>query len=59
MYRRGMAKNDIYKDTINIQIENEMTIGAAPSKASAQGTVVSLSSLLSDLIEARKKVEGS
>ena len=56
MYRRGLHKTDINKDTINITIKNEVKIGAQPSRSSAQAAAVpSLASLLSDLIDHRKK----
>lgn len=56
MYRRGLAKADINKDSVNISIRNVIKIGgkvdpSAPSVA----TLPSLSSILTDLIDHRKK----
>ena len=35
MYRRGLNKMDINKDTVNICIKNEVKIGAQPSNSTA------------------------
>ena len=60
MYRRGLEKADICKDTINILIENETQLGAAPSGAtSKESDAASLSSILSNLISLRKAQDGA
>lgn len=56
MYRRGLAKTDINKDSINISIRNIVKLGGRVDKsAQAATTLPSLSSILSDLIDHRKK----
>lgn len=54
IFRRGLAKTDLVKDTINIGINNKIMIGSKPSAASATKSVPSLSSILSDLIHHSK-----
>ena len=57
IYRRGLAKTDLTKDTINVKIQNTVTLGAKGSESSRGSgqNVPSLSSLLSDLISYGKK----
>ena len=56
MYRRGLAKTDINKDSINVFIRNSISLGNKPDQsATAAATLPSLSSILSDLIDHRKK----
>ena len=53
IYRRGLAKADLVKDTINIKIQNKVTIGAKNAEEARVDTaknVPSLSSIISNLI---------
>ena len=61
MYRRGLAKNDLNKDTVTISVQNEISIGAADGVPQQQvgGKTSSLSSLISDLICLRQRQEDS
>jgi len=55
MYRRGLAKADLLKDTININITNTVRIGSDCPTSSDEITadLASTSSVLSDLIKHR------
>ena len=56
MYRRGLAKADINKDSVNISIQNVVKIGGrVDPDAPVVETLPSLSSILSDLIDHRRK----
>mmetsp|Transcript_31317 Transcript_31317/g.36756 ORF Transcript_31317/g.36756 Transcript_31317/m.36756 type:complete len:144 (-) Transcript_31317:594-1025(-) len=57
MYRRGLAKADINKDSVNICIRNDVKLGAEPDQRPQQASTPSLSCLISDLIDHRKKQE--
>jgi len=54
MYRRGLAKNDLLKDTITINIANTISIGSdsqvVASAADSDQLVPSTGSIISDLI---------
>ena len=60
IYRRGLGKADLLKDTVTINITNKVMIGSAkPSQSSnRQLSMVSKSSILTDLINMRRKAGG-
>lgn len=54
MYRRGLAKSDLCKDTITINISNTISTGSdsqvVASAANADQLVSSTGSIISDLV---------
>ena len=60
IYRRGLAKADLLKETLNVTVTNEIKIGAKPDDPSAKTSdVQSMSSVIGDLITLRQKQEGA
>lgn len=56
IYRRGLQKSDIHKDSVNISIANRLSVGPAakPTEGRSQGAAMSLSSLVADVINLRR-----
>ena len=63
IYRRGLTKADIGKDTFNLKVTNTVTLGSSEQQVLGKGSsgteVPCMSSLLSDLVDLKRlKLQG-